>query len=204
VIFYPFYEASAPETRALLETQRGGRLVTVSPEGWPVVGVYPFVALADYVEIHLPAGDEQLAHLAACARCTFEIGDVLAFVPSHWEDPQSAMGADLYHRTLVIEAEAALVKEPAAVIEHLQRLLRRYQPEGQYRPPTVGDGHYAGAVSRLTLVRLVPRRIRSKFKLGQNRPVEMRRHIEEQLRRRGAAGDAAAAEAVRASREAKG
>jgi hypothetical protein len=55
---------------------------------------------------------------------------------------------------------------------------------------------YAPMLRRLTVVRLTVACVRSKFKLGQQRPVEMRQPIIAELRERNRPADYVAAEAV--------
>lgn len=193
MIHYKYYEVPAHEARAFAAESLGARLVTVQDDGLPAVGTYPFLATPTGFEIHLPSGDEQLEHLKARPKAALAFGDVLTFVPSYWEDERSALGADLYHRSVVFEVVAELVREPGPLHDHLARLLTRYQPEGRYEPPVPGHPMYVAPAARLTLVRLTTLRVRTKYKLGQNRPPEVRRDVAARLRDR---GDLAAAEAV--------
>jgi uncharacterized protein len=96
----------------------------------------------------------------------------------------------------VIEGAAELVVEPDAVAEHLRTLLSRYQPEGRYVAVDADNEMYARMLRRLTVIRLPIARARSKFKLGQQRPVEMRQRIIAELRQRNRPADHMAAEAV--------
>jgi predicted FMN-binding regulatory protein PaiB len=197
MIHYKYYEVPDAEARAFAGQCLGARLVTVQGDGMPAVGTYPFLLTPAGFEVHLPSGDEQLEHLKERPRAALAFGDVLTFVPSYWEDERSALGADLYHRSVVFEVTAELVREPEPLHDHLARLLARYQPEGRYEPPVPGHPMYTAPASRLTLARLTIVRVRTKYKLGQNRPPEVRRDIAARLDERGGPGDAAAAAAVR-------
>jgi uncharacterized protein len=194
MIYHRYYEASEAHVAELLANHIAGRLITVGEDGTPHVGVFPFLHRTEGIELHLAEGDEQLADLRRGSSCVFEVGDVLAYVPSYWEDAHNASGADIYHRTVVIEGAAELVAIPDAVAEHLRKLLSRYQPEGGYVAVNAGNDMYAPMLRRLTVVRLSVRRARSKFKLGQQRPVDKRSIAE--LRQRNRPADQIAAEAV--------
>jgi uncharacterized protein len=198
MIYHRFYEAPQDHIDGFITTQFAGRLITVGEDGMPHVGVFPFLHRSGHIEVHLAEGDEQLQDLrrVSSARCVFEIGDVLAFVPSYWEDERNASGADIYHRTVVMEARAELVAEPEDVADHLSHLLARYQPEGGYLDVDAGNQMYAGMLRRLTLIRLSVERTRTKFKLGQQRPEPIRQHIIAELRKRNRHADATAADAV--------
>jgi hypothetical protein len=77
-----------------------GRLVTVSAQGVPHIGLYPFVYDGHSIELHLNRRDEQLTDLGARARCLFEVDDVRAVVPSYWIHAENATLATAYHRTV--------------------------------------------------------------------------------------------------------
>jgi uncharacterized protein len=196
MIYHRFYEASEDDIAALIANQIAGRLITVGDNGTPHVGVFPFLHRAGRIELHLAEGDEQLADLRRGSSCVVEIGDVLAYVPSYWEDEHNASGADIYHRTVVIEGAAELLSNADDVAEHLRTLLSRYQPEGRYVAVDADNDMYARMLRRLTVVRLSIGRARSKFKLGQQRPVDMRQRIIAELRQRNRPTDHIAAEAV--------
>ena len=167
MIDYPYYRPTPAELSGLIAAQRLGRLVTVSAEGCPHIGLYPFVPVGDTVELHLVKGDVQVADMRQNAKVVFEVDEVLSFMPSYLEHPESAQYADHYYRTAIVEGQAHVVNEPAAIADHLNRLITRYQPEGRYRPVTANDPMYAPAVVRLVMISIEPTRMWGKFKLGQ-------------------------------------
>jgi predicted FMN-binding regulatory protein PaiB len=173
-----------------------GRLVTVSEDGTPHVGLYNFIYAPPAIELHLVRTDEQVADLKAHARCAFEVDEVLAVIPSHWVHPEYAGSATAYHRTVIFEGVGAVAEDPAVVMAQQQRLLAKHQPEGQYRPLRADDPLYKGALNHLAAVTLRITACRAKFKLGQNRPVAARKRVIEELRRRDRPNDARAADAL--------
>jgi predicted FMN-binding regulatory protein PaiB len=197
VIFYDYY-GDVPEDTvdAFVRERELGRLVTVTSEGVPHIGLYPFNYLGTSIEMHLNRKDEQFADLQAHARCVFEVDDILGAIPSYWVHPESAVMATAYHRTVVFECEAQVSQDPAVLAQQQMRLLARYQPEGGYRPVTPDDPLYRGAISHIAAVRLAIRATRAKFKLAQNRPVEVRARIVRELRQRGRPDDLRAAAAI--------
>src|SRR5262249_60532851 len=65
-----------------------------------------------------------------------------------------------------------------------------------YRPLDPESPLYRGALAQLAAVTLEIIRWRAKFKLGQNRPVEARRQVIAELRKRGRPNDGRAADAL--------
>ena len=197
MIFHGYYTNIPPEeVDRFVRSREMGRLVSVAADGAPHIGLYPFVYAGDAIEIHLVRQDEQMGDLQARPRCLFEVDEVLAVIPSYWVHPESAVMATAYHRTVIFECVATVSEDAAALAEQQTRLLARYQPEGGFRPVTVDDPLYRGAIAHIAAVRLSITARRAKFKLGQNRPPEVRGKIVEELRKRGRPNDGQAADAL--------
>jgi transcriptional regulator len=197
MIFYDYY-ADIPEDtlREFVTTQQLARLVTVSPEGQPHIGLYPFLFLGNTIEMHLHRSDEQLADLAANARCAFEVDEVLGSIPSHWTHASNAMFATAYHRTVIYECDAVVSGDPEVLAAQQQRLMQHYQPDGGYTPVTTEHAMYRGAFREIRALTLTVRTRKVKWKLGQNRKREQLEKLIGELRGRGRSTDGAAADAL--------
>jgi predicted FMN-binding regulatory protein PaiB len=207
MIYYDYYTDIPPETvDAFVESMEMGRLVTVALEGLPHIGLYPFVYRGAAIEIHVNRRDEQYADLKARSRCLFEVDDVLGVIPSYWIHPEDGVMATAYHRTVIFECDSVVSEDPAVLAEQQTRLLARYQPQGGFRAVTAGEPLYRGAIASIVAIRLAINDRRVKWKLGQNRPAEVRAKVVEELRKRGRPNDARAAAAVQwtIDREARG
>ncbi len=197
MIFHTYYtDVPADEVDRFVRSQDMGRLVTVDGEGTPHIGLYPFAYDGDAIEIHLVRTDEQIGDLRARPRCLFEVDEVLGVIPSYWVDPENAIMATAYHRTVIFDCEATVSEDAATLAEQQTRLLGRYQPEGGFRRVAPDDPLYRGAIAHIAAVRLDIRARRLKFKLGQNRPRDTRAKIVEELRKRGRPNDQRAADAL--------
>jgi predicted FMN-binding regulatory protein PaiB len=198
MIHYDYYSDVPDEALdAFVREQEMGRLLTADGDGFPHLGLYPFAYDGSAFEIHLHRADDQLAHLEARPRCAFALDEVLAAVPSYWIDPENAVAATAYHRTVLFECDVAMVSRDAAVLSAQQtRLLARYQPEGGFRAVAAGEPIYRGALGVITAVRLAITGRKVKWKLGQNRKPDVRARVAAELRRRGRPRDARAADAL--------
>jgi predicted FMN-binding regulatory protein PaiB len=197
MIFYDYY-ADIPEDtlREFVTRQQLGRLVTVSPEGQPHIGLYPFLFTGGTLEIHLHRSDEQLADLAANGKCAFEVDEVLGSIPSHWVHASNAMFATAYHRTVIFECDAVVSDDPEVLAAQQQRLMQHYQPDGGHAPVTTDHAMYRGAFREIRALSLAVRARKVKWKLGQNRKPEQLQKVISELRRRGRPTDADAADAL--------
>jgi len=197
MIFHAYYaDVPAAQVDGFVDAQELGRLITVGADGIPHVGLYPFVRSAATVDLHVVREDEVAVDLRARPRCVFEVDEPLGVIPSYWVHAEYGGSATAYHRTVIFECTATVVDDPAAVAAQQQRLMARYQPEGGFRAIDPDDPLYGGALRQLAAVRLSVGRVRTKFKLGQNRPPETRQKIVQFLRERGRPNDARAAEAL--------
>jgi len=197
MIFHAYYaDVPAAQVDGFVDAQELGRLITVGADGIPHVGLYPFVRSAATVDLHVVREDEVAVDLRVRPRCVFEVDEPLGVIPSYWVHAEYGGSATAYHRTVIFECTATVVDDPAAVAAQQQRLMARYQPEGGFRAIDPDDPLYRGALHQLAAVRLSVGRVRTKFKLGQNRPPETRQKIVQFLRERGRPNDARAAEAL--------
>jgi len=196
VIFHDYYAQVPPEeVERFVAARELGRLVTAGADG-PHLGLYPFAYGASTIEIHLVRTDEQMRDLRAQPRCLFEVDEPLGTIPSYWVDPENAIYATAYHRTVIFDCVARVSEDVAVIAAQQMRLMARYQPEGRFRPVGAEDPMYAGALHHIAAVSLTVERTRVKFKLAQNRTPESRRAIVAALRTRNRPDDARAADAV--------
>jgi predicted FMN-binding regulatory protein PaiB len=197
VIYYDYYGDIPPETVEVFVREREmGRLVTVNRQGAPHIGLYPFAYEGDTIILHLNRADEQIADLESNGQCVFAVDEVLGMIPSYWVHPESGVMATAYHRAVIFDCEAMVYEDAAVLADQQARLLARYQPEGGYKPVAPDDPLYRGAIGVIAAVQLQIKNRRVKFKLGQNRSLDVRAKIVTELRKRGRPNDARAADAL--------
>jgi predicted FMN-binding regulatory protein PaiB len=196
MMYHDRYAAPRKAVDQLVQKTPLGRLVTVGSEGALHIGLFPFIIGADSFDLHLNKNDEQLADLRSNDRCLFEIDEVLAVVPSHWQHPENAAKGTAYYRAAVFECTAKMSADPETLAEHLRDIMERYQPEGGYRPIAAPDPMYEGMIGMLEKVSLEIGTRRAKFKLAQNRTSAVRTRIIGELRSRGRTTDDRAADGL--------
>ena len=202
MMFYDYYaDVPEDELRAFVTQQQLGRLITVSAEGQPHIGLYPFLFLGDRIEMHLHRNDEQLADLTSNSKCAFEVDEVLGSIPSHWVHATNAMFATAYHRAVIFECDAAVSDDGEVLAAQQQRLMQHYQPDGGHTPVSTEHAMYRGPMKEIRALTLTVRARKVKWKLGQNRKPEQLTKLIGELRQRGRATDAAAADALQWSLE---
>jgi uncharacterized protein len=197
MIFYDYY-ADIPEQtlREFVSQQELGRLITVTTEGQPHIGLYPFLLLGDAIEMHLSRADEQFADLRSHVKCAFEVDQLHGTIPSHWIHASNAMFATAYHRTVIFECDAEISEDAAVLAAQQQRLMSHYQPDGGYKPVSAEHAMYRGPFNEIAALTLRIRARKVKWKLAQNRDRATREKLIKELRQRGRPTDAGAADAL--------
>src|SRR4051812_17327430 len=197
MIFYDYY-ADVPDEvlKQFVANQQLGRFVTVSAQGQPHIGLYPFLFLGPTIEMHLHRGDEQLADLRSNKKCAFEVDEIHGSIPSHWIHPANAMFATAYHRTVIFECDAEVFEDHALLGAQQQRLMQHYQPDGGYKPVSAEHAMYRGPFDQIAALTLTIRERKVKWKLAQNRDRDTRTRLIAELRKRARPADAGAADAL--------
>jgi predicted FMN-binding regulatory protein PaiB len=197
MIFYDYYADVPDETlSAFVKTREIGRFVTVSADGQPHIGLYPFLFLGTTIEMHLHRSDEQLADLRTNRKCTFEVDEFHGTIPSHWVHPTNAMFATAFHRTVVFECDAEVSEDFEVLAAQQQRLMQHYQPDGGHKAVTTEHAMYRSGFGQISALTLTVRERKVKWKLAQNRDRDRRAKLIAELRNRGRPTDAGAAEAL--------
>jgi|SRR5882672_11018686 len=197
MIFYDYY-ADVPEEalRKFVTQAELGRLATVSADGQPHIGLYPFLFLGPTLEIHLHRSDEQLADLRTHRKCAFEVDEIHGTIPSHWIHPTNAMFATAYHRTVIFECDAEISEDAAVLAAQQQRLMQHYQPDGGHQAVSTEHAMYRGPFAQIAALTLTVRARKVKWKLAQNRSRVEREKLIRELRQRARPTDAGAADAL--------
>lgn len=193
--FYKYTDqAREEEIRGLIKQQAFCRLVTISAEGRPRIGLFNHATDGSAIILHLNKRDEQLADLRVKPRALVSFEDFLTTIPSYWVDGEDASFATMYYRYAEFDCAAEILDTPEAMLPCFQSLLDRHQPEGGYAKLDPSIEMYRSSFAMLAIVVLRPAATRTKWKVAQNRTPEQRRHIIAKLRERAQGSDLRAAD----------
>lgn len=124
---HPERELKNRETMiAMLERSPVGRIATVNPKGLPVIKPVNFVFLEGKIYLHSSTKGEKMEDMQRGSPVCFEVDDPVAYAVAG----ASACQASYYYRSIVIKGKAAFVKDPDKKIKILERMMEKYQPEG--------------------------------------------------------------------------
>ncbi|ACL63420.1 GCN5-related N-acetyltransferase [Anaeromyxobacter dehalogenans 2CP-1] len=192
------FRAGRGEALALLRRAPTVHLATTTPEGAPVLRALDAAVLEDGVWFHGARAGEKARCLGRAAVVSAE--ELVAHLPSWMADPVRACPATTLYRSVQAHGTLEELTDSARKAEVLSALMARWQPEGRYRPLRADDPLYAGELRGILVLGVrLGEALDGKWKLLQNRTPEQIGAALEGLWARGAPGDVAAIEAVRAA-----
>jgi nitroimidazol reductase NimA-like FMN-containing flavoprotein (pyridoxamine 5'-phosphate oxidase superfamily) len=146
-----------------LNSQPVGRIASIDKQGYPQVIPMNFVYFDDAVYMHSHPFGEKLDNIDRNPKVGFEVDEHVCFLPSYYFHPSDASQADTLYISVVIKGEAEIVQDLKEKASALNALMKKYQKEGRYEEL---DAHMP-TVREVAVIKVVPRGIRGKYKIGQ-------------------------------------
>ncbi|WP_240806587.1 GNAT family N-acetyltransferase [Polyangium spumosum] len=182
---------------ALLARAPVVHVASTTPEGEPVLRVVHGVVVGDHLLFHGAPAGEKMELVGRPAVVSAE--EIVASIPSYFVDPERACPATTLYRSTQVHGTIERIEAPRVKATMLAALMQKYQPEGGYVPIDAEHPLYKKAVRGVLVLGVSLERIDGKAKLAQNRaPAEITRMME-LLWARGAPGDVAAVDLLRAA-----
>jgi len=117
---------------AILEQAPVGRMATVNRKGFPVIKPVNFLYWDGKIYLHSSTKGEKISDIRRGSPVCFELDEPIAYVV--------AMGpvcrSTYYYRSIIVKGNAAIVSRLDKKLEILERLMKKYQPEGGYQGVT--------------------------------------------------------------------
>ena len=124
---HPERELKNRETMiALLERLLVGRVATVNQWGFPVVKPVNFLYLDGRIYFHSSTKGEKIEDIQRGSPVCFEVDEPIAYAIAN----PSACKASYYYRSILIKGKAAFVKGRDKKVRILEKMMEKYQPEG--------------------------------------------------------------------------
>lgn len=114
----------------ILDTSHVGRLGTVGIDGWPMVKPLNFAWYEGRIYFHCALEGEKLEDIRRDERVCFEVDLPIAYVKGTAENP---CRAEYLYRSVILRGRARLVESPSEKVLALNALMKKYQPEGEWR-----------------------------------------------------------------------
>ena len=147
-----------------LNEEDTGRISSIDEKGFPQIIPMNFVFLNDSVYMHSHIRGEKIENIKRNSKVGFEVDRNLEFLPSYFSDPEDASLADTLYISVVIKGEALLVENNEEKVLALNGLMKKYQPEGRYKPMDKN----MDVLDATAVIKIIPKEMNGKYKIGQN------------------------------------
>ena len=147
-----------------LNEEDTGRISSIDEHGFPQIIPMNFVFLNDSVYMHSHIRGEKVENIKRNSKVGFEVDRNLEFLPSYFSDPEDASLADTLYISVVIKGEALLVENNEEKVLALNGLMKKYQPEGRYKPMDKD----MDVLDATAVIKIIPKEMNGKYKIGQN------------------------------------
>ncbi len=147
-----------------LNEEGTGRISSIDEQGFPQIIPMNFVFLNDSVYMHSHIRGEKIENIKRNSKVGFEVDRNLEFLPSYFSDPEDASLADTLYISVVIKGEALLVENNEEKVLALNGLMKKYQPEGRYKPMDKD----MDVLDATAVIKIIPKEMNGKYKIGQN------------------------------------
>jgi nitroimidazol reductase NimA-like FMN-containing flavoprotein (pyridoxamine 5'-phosphate oxidase superfamily) len=126
---HPERELKDQETIAgILRQAAIGRMATVNRKGVPVIKPLNFLYLDGKIYVHSSMKGEKIKDIQRGSPVCFEVDEPIAYRVAG----ELACKAGYYYRSVIIKGKASLVRERHKKMKILERMMEKYQPEGNY------------------------------------------------------------------------
>ena len=147
-----------------LNEEDTGRISSIDEQGFPQIIPMNFVFLNDSVYMHSHIRGEKIETIKRNSKVGLEVDRNLEFLPSYFSDPEDASLADTLYISVVIKGEALLVENNEEKVLALNGLMKKYQPEGRYKPMDKD----MDVLDATAVIKIIPKEMNGKYKIGQN------------------------------------
>ena len=147
-----------------LNEEDTGRISSIDEHGFPQIIPMNFVFLNDSVYMHSHIRGEKIENIKRNSKVGFEVDRNLEFLPSYFSDPEDASLADTLYISVVIKGEGLLVENNEEKVLALNGLMKKYQPEGRYKPMDKD----MDVLDATAVIKIIPEEMNGKYKIGQN------------------------------------
>lgn len=163
----------------------------------PLVVPTHFTVDGEELLLHLARANPVWPHVEAAAEVRMTLIDDYAYIPGYWrakvDGPKEDGVPTSYYTAVQFVCRPTVVDDPQGKAEILTAQLADWQPEGGHAAVAVDAPPYGRMLSGIRGVRLEVLRVEAKFKYDDDKPVEHRERVSENLEHRGHGLDAGAA-----------
>jgi len=160
-----------------------------------------FTVMGDELWFHLARPNPVWPHLEAATQVRLAVTGDYAYIPSYWRAAPAAPSDEgvptSYHASVQFVGTPTIVDDPQGKVDILTAQLADTQPEGRHGPVAVGTPPFGRMLPGIRAVRLAITNVNAKFKFDDQKPVEHRLRVADELESRSLGLDVRAAKQQR-------
>lgn len=169
------------EIADFLAEQRWGILAMNDDDGYPYAVPLNYLYTENRVYFHSAPVGRKLKLLGDNPRVQFTVVKEYAYIPSYFPGSEMACSASQFFKSVLLRGQVFPIEAVPDKLAVLEKLMRVFQPEGQYRPITPESESYRKMAAGTGLLAILPDEVSAKFKFGQNLPEDVYQRIRKYL-----------------------
>lgn len=156
-----------------------------------------FVWWEEGVAFHGAKEGKKIELIAQNPNASLSIVKPYSLLPSYFSETTSACPASQLYASIIMQGVITIIESNEQKASALNALMEKLQPEKGYETITAENPIYKKRIEDIMILKLIPKSLSCKLKMGQNLPPERKKLLLKHLEERGNPLDKASAEAIR-------
>ena len=184
----------------LLHECEYGTLSLIDTEGLPYGVPVNFAWWEEGIAFHGASEGKKMELIAHNPQASFNAIKSYSLIPSYFSGTSSACPATQFFGSVTIAGSIQIIHDLDEKASALNALMEKLQPEKRYETLTSQNPIYTKMLEKTAVLKLIPKSLTCKLKIGQNVSDEKRNALIEQLTQRGDKKDLITIEMMKALR----
>ncbi len=156
-----------------------------------------FVWWEEGIAFHGAKEGKKVELIAQNPNASLSIVKPYSLLPSYFSETTSACPASQLYASIIMQGVITIIESNEQKASALNALMEKLQPEKRYETITAENPMYKKRIEEIMILKLMPKSISCKFKMGQNLPPERKKLLLKHLEERGTPLDLLSANAIR-------
>ena len=156
-----------------------------------------FVWWEEGVAFHGAKEGKKIELIAQNQHASLSIVKPYSLLPSYFSETTSACPASQLYASIIMQGIITIIDTNEQKASALNALMEKLQPEKRYETISAEKPMYKKRIEEIMILKLTPKSISCKFKMGQNLPPERKKLLLKHLEERGTPLDLLSANAIR-------
>ena len=157
----------------VLETCEYGTLSLIS-SGKPYGIALNFVYYKNAIYFHGAKEGKKIEAIKESCNCSFLVVNPYSFIPSYFSNTIAACPATQFFASVLVEGTLSFVENGEEKADILNALMKKFQSEDSFEKISYDKTMYTKMLDKTAIIKLSPKNISCKIKMGQNLTNERR------------------------------